>query len=385
MKAAAIADYRELARRRLPGFLFHYIDGGSYDEITLRRNVTDLQDVALRQRVMRDVGELDLSATLFGQTYRLPVGLAPIGLGGMTARRGETQAVRAAEAAGIPFTLSTVSACPLGEVKKAAQKPFWFQLYMTRDRGFVTDLLAQAQDAGCSALMFTVDMAMPGARYRDVRTGLAGAPGFSGSLWRTAQALARPDWCWDVGLLGRPHVLGNLVPLLKGKTGLDDFFAWLRGNFDGSVTWKDLDFVRERWTGPLMIKGVLDVEDARACASVGADGLVVSNHGGRQLDGALSTARALPDIADAVGHQLTVLADGGVRSGLDVVRMLALGAKGVLIGRAWVYALAAGGQRTLAHALALIESEMRVAMSLTGCRTLAEIDRTALVESTKVA
>jgi L-lactate dehydrogenase (cytochrome) len=379
MKAAAISDYRILAKRRLPRFLFDYIDGGSYDEVTLRRNVDDLKDVALRQRVMRDVGDLDLSANLFGQTYRMPVAMAPIGLGGMTARRGETQAVRAAENAGIPFTLSTVSCCPLAEVKAASTKPFWFQLYMTRDRGFVTDLLAQAQDAGCSALMFTVDMAMPGARYRDVRTGLAGAPGFSGQMWRMSQALQRPDWCWDVGVNGRPHVLGNLVPLLKGKTGLDDFFAWLKGNFDGSVTWKDLDFIRERWKGPLMIKGVLDVEDARAAADLGADGLIVSNHGGRQLDGVLSPARALPGIADAVGDKLTVLADGGIRSGLDVVRMLALGAKGVLIGRAWVYALAAGGQKTLARALSLIEAEMRVAMSLTGCRTLAEIDRSALV------
>ena len=379
MKPANIADYRVLARKRLPRFLFDYIDGGSYDEVTLRRNVEDLRDIALRQRVMRDVGDLDLSATLFGQSYSMPVALAPIGLGGMTRRRGETQAVRAAERAGIPFTLSTVSCCPLAEVEKAASKPFWFQLYMTRDRGFMTDLLAQAQEAGCSALMFTVDMAMPGARYRDVRTGLSGAPGFSGQMWRMAQALSKPAWCWDVGLWGRPHVLGNLAPILGGATGLDDYFGWLKGNFDGSVTWKDLDFIRERWTGPLMIKGVLDVEDARSAADLGADGLIVSNHGGRQLDGVLSPARAVPAIADAVGDRLTVLADGGVRSGLDVVRMLALGAKGVLIGRAWVYALAAGGEGHLDRALALIEAEIRVAMALTGCTSLAAIDRSALV------
>jgi L-lactate dehydrogenase (cytochrome) len=381
MRAANVADYRILARRRLPRFLFEYIDGGSHDEITLARNVSDLQEVALRQRVMRDVGQLDLTATLFGQTYRMPVALAPIGLGGMTARRGERQAVRAAEKAGIPFTLSTVSACALAEVKAAATKPFWFQLYMTRDRGFVTDLLAKAQEAGCSALVFTVDMALPGARYRDVRTGLSGNPGLPGKVARMTQALQRPAWCWDVGVHGRPHVLGNLAPLLKGKTGLDDYFGWMKGNFDGSVTWKDLDFIRERWTGPLIIKGVLDIEDARSTARLGADGLVVSNHGGRQLDGALSSARALPAIADAVGDRLTVLADGGVRSGLDVVRMLALGAKGVMIGRPWVWALGAGGQKALDRVLALFESEIRVAMSLTGCRTLAEIDRTALVEA----
>jgi len=378
MTPAAIADYRRLARRRLPHFLFEYVDGGSYDEVTLRRNVSDLQEVALRQRVMMDVAEVDTSTTLFGQSCRMPLALAPIGLGGLTARRGETQAVRAAEAAGVPFTLSTVSACPLEEVKAAATQPFWFQLYMTKDRGFVADLLAKAQELGCSTLVFTVDMAMPGARYRDVRSGLAGLSGLGGKTTRVMQALRRPGWAWDVGLWGQPHALGNLAPILKGASGLDDFFGWLKDNFDGGVTWKDIEWVRGLWKGPLVVKGVLDPEDAHACASVGAEGLVVSNHGGRQLDGALSSARALPGVADAVGDRLTVLADGGVRSGLDVVRMLALGAKGVMIGRAWVYALASGGRRSLAHALALIESEMRVAMSLTGCRAVANIDRTTL-------
>ena len=381
MKAASVLDYRELARRRLPRFLFDYIDGGSYAEVTLRGNVAELEKIALRQRVLRDVSALDLTATLFGQTLAMPVVLAPIGLAGLAARRGEVQAARAAEAAGIPFCLSTVSACPLAEVRRGLTRPFWFQLYMIRDRGFMADLLGKARDAGCSALMFTVDMPVPGSRYRDVRSGLAGAPGSLGDLRRFFQAVARPGWAWDVGLLGRPHVLGNVAPVLKGNTGLEDFFAWMRANFDPSVTWKDLEWVRANWDGPLILKGVLDADDAKSVADLGADGLVVSNHGGRQLDGDLPTALALPPIADAVGDRLTVLADGGVRSGLDVVRMLALGAKGVLLGRAWAYALGGGGQAGVAHMLRLIEAEMRVAMALTGFTSVGAIDRSALVYS----
>ena len=379
MKAAAVLDYRELARRRLPRFLFEYIDGGSYAEVTLRGNIAELERIALRQRVLRDVSAIDLSTTLFGQTLAMPVALAPIGLAGLTARRGEVQAARAAEAAGVPFCLSTVSACPLAEVKRGVTKPFWFQLYMIRDRAFMRDLLAAAKAAGCSALIFTVDMPVPGSRYRDIRSGLAGAPGLAGQFRRFAQAAMRPDWAWDVGLLGRPHVLGNVAPVLKGNTGLEDFFAWMRANFDPSVTWRDLEWVRANWDGPLILKGILDPEDAKAVANLGADGLVVSNHGGRQLDGALPTTLALPPIADAVGDRLTVLADGGIRSGLDVVRMLALGAKGVLLGRAWAYALAGGGQTGVTHMLSLIEAEMRVAMALTGTTAISAIDQSVLV------
>jgi L-lactate dehydrogenase (cytochrome) len=378
MKAAAVLDYRELARRRLPRFLFDYIDGGSYAEVTLRRNVSDLEHIPLRQRVLRDVSVIDLSTTWFGQKLNMPVALAPIGLAGLTARRGEVQAARAAEAAGIPFCLSTVSACPLPEVAKGVTKPFWFQLYMIRDRAFMVDLLFQAKATGCSALVFTVDMPVPGSRYRDMRSGLAGAPGPMGAIRRFGQALVRPDWAWDVGLLGRPHVLGNVAPVLQGNTGLEDFFAWMRANFDPTVTWKDLEWVRANWTGPLIMKGILDPDDARLVADLGADGLIVSNHGGRQLDGAISSTRALPPIADAVGDRLTVLSDGGIRSGLDVVRMLALGAKGVLLGRAWAYALAGGGQAGVAHMLRLIEAEMRVAMALTGVTSVTEIDRSLL-------
>ena len=378
LKAAAAIDYRELARKRVPHFLFEYVDGGSYAETTLLRNTADLQQVSLRQRVLRDMSQLDLTTTLFGRTYQMPVVLGPIGLAGLYARRGEIQAARAAESAGVAFTLSTVSACPLDEVTRAVRDPIWFQLYMIRDRGFMANLLAQAQAAGCAALVFTVDMPVPGSRYRDYRSGLAGAAGSIGRMRRALQAIRRPRWAWDVGLRGRPHHLGNVAPVLGDKTGLEDFFAWMRTNFDPSVSWRDLEFVRERWKGPLILKGILDPEDARLAASFGADGIVVSNHGGRQLDGVTSVCRALPAIADAVGEKLTVLADGGVRSGLDVVRMLALGARGVLLGRAWAYALAACGEAGVSHVLKLMEAEMRVCMTLTGVAQASAIGRSIL-------
>jgi L-lactate dehydrogenase (cytochrome) len=378
VKAASITDYRELARRRLPRFLFDYIDGGSYAETTLGRNVSDLRDVALRQRVLRDVSDIDLSATLFGQKQSLPVALAPVGLAGMNARRGEVQAARAAAAFGVPFTLSTVGACSIGEVAAGSPAPFWFQLYMIRDRAFMADLLDLAEAANCPALIFTVDMPVPGSRYRDYHSGLAGASGFFGDMRRAMQAVGRPGWAWDVGVRGGPHSLGNVAPVLKGKTGIDDFFAWMRDNFDPTVTWDDLAWVRERWKGPLIIKGVLDADDAKRVADLGADGLVVSNHGGRQLDGVLSSTRALPPIADAVEGRLTILADSGIRSGLDVVRMLALGADGVLIGRAWAYALAARGEAGVSHVLSLMAAEMKVALALTGVTRVDQLDRNAL-------
>lgn len=378
--AASIDDYRALARRRLPHFLFEYIDGGSFAEVTLRRNLTDLESVALRQRVMAAVSEIDLSTSWFGRKQSLPVALAPIGLAGMTARRGEIQAARAAAAAGVPFCLSTVGLCSLREVAAATTTPFWFQLYMIRDRGFMRDLLAHAREAACPALVFTVDMPVPGSRYRDRRSGLTGAPGIPGTMRRIIQAMARPHWSWDVGLRGRPHQLGNVAPVLGRDSGLEDFMSWVSANFDPAVNWRDLEFVRSEWPGPLIIKGILDPEDARAAADNGADAIVVSNHGGRQLDGVLSTAAALPPIADAVGDRMTVFADGGVRSGLDVVRLIALGAQGVLLGRAWAYALAARGEAGVAHMLRLIEAEMRIAMALTGCNRIADIDRSRLAE-----
>ena len=384
MIAASVSDYRELARRRLPPFLFEYIDGGSFAEVTLKRNIADLEALTLRQRVLRDVSSIDLSTELFGQHLALPLALAPIGLAGMNARRGECQAVRAAERAGVPFTLSTVSACSLEEVAGAASRPFWFQLYVIRDRAFMRDMIERARLAGCKALVFTVDMPVPGTRYRDYHSGLAGSPGLWGTIRRTLQGAMHPRWAWDVGVCGRPHSLGNVAPVLKGRSGIEDFFAWMRDNFDPSISWNDLDFIRSEWDGPLIIKGNMDPDDAREAVKLGADGIVVSNHGGRQLDGAPSTARALPSIADAVGSDLTVLADGGIRSGLDVVRMLALGAQGVLLGRAWVQALGARGEAGINHVLQLIAAEMRVTMALCGARSIAQLDRKILTDLEKV-
>ncbi len=362
MKAASVSDYRALAKARLPHFLFEYLDGGSYDEVTLKRNVDDLRSVALRQRVLRDVSAIDLSTELFGQRWSMPVGLSPVGLSGLYARRGEVQAARAAAGAGVPFTLSTLSACSIAEVASAA--PLWFQLYIVKDRAFVSDMIARAKAAGCGALLLTVDLAVPGTRYRDYRAGISGSQ--RSGMARMLQALARPHWSWDVAVQGRPMTLGNIEPLVGAGAALSDLMGWVASNFDSSVSWKDVEWVRKQWTGPLVIKGILDPDDARVAADSGADGIVVSNHGGRQLDGALSTARALPRVADAVSGKIKVLVDGGVRSGLDVVRMLALGADFVMMGRAWAYALAAQGEAGVAHVLRLIDAEMRVAMALTG-------------------
>lgn len=369
-KAANVGDYRELARARLPHFLFEYLDGGSYDEVTLAANMRDLHDVTLRQRVLRDVSKIDLTTELFGQKWSLPVGLCPIGLAGMYARRGEAQAARAARAAGVPFTLSSLSVCPVREIAREIQSPFWLQLYIIKDRGFVRDLLAQASEAKCGALLLTVDLPVSGSRYRDHRSGLSGGT----RMRRAIQALARPRWAWDVGLRGRPHSLGNLEPVLGKDTGLEDYFGWIGANFDPSITWDDVSWVRANWDGPLMIKGILEPDDARAAVTNGVDGIVVSNHGGRQLDGASSTARALPSITEAIDGKLPILVDGGVRSGLDVVRMIALGADFVLIGRAWAYALASRGEVGVTHVLKLIKAEMRVAMALTGCTTISGIN-----------
>jgi L-lactate dehydrogenase (cytochrome) len=369
-------DFREAARRRVPRFLFDYAEGGANSEQTLRRNVTDLAEIALAQRVLSGVGEVDLKTTLFGAEQSLPVILGPVGIAGMYRCRGEVQAARAAATAGIPFCLSTVSLCSLSEVASGAgAERLWFQLYVIRDRAFMRDVLRTAKELGVRTLVFTVDMPVPGARYRDAHSGMSGprAP-----LRRLLQALTHPRWSWDVGLLGRPHRLGNLVPVLGKASGLNDYMGWLGANFDPTIRWKDLDFIRAEWPGPLLIKGILDPEDARAAAEFGADGIVVSNHGGRQLDGVLSSIRALPAIAEAVGDRLTVLADSGVRSGLDVLRMLASGAKAVLLGRAWVYALAADGERGVTQLLNLIAKEMRVAMTLTGAARVSDLNRSNL-------
>jgi L-lactate dehydrogenase (cytochrome) len=367
-------DFREAAKRRLPRFLFDYIDGGALDEQTVAFNREDLRSLRLRQNVLRDVSAIETGIDLFGTRLALPVILGPIGLSGMYARRGEVQASEAAARAGIPFCLSTVSICSIEEVAATGVPP-WFQLYMIRDRGFMMDLLKVARASGCPALVFTVDMAVPGIRRRDVKSGLAGP---LAGIRRYAQAFSRPRWAWDVGFRGRPHLLGNLRPVLDRASGLEDFIGWLGANFDPRITWSDIGWIREQWDRPLIVKGVLTPEDARQAARVGADAIVVSNHGGRQLDGATSTAAALPRIADAVTGDLKVLVDSGVRCGADVIRMLALGANAVLLGRAWAFALAAGGGSGVAMLLKMIHDEMRVAMALTGCTTVGSVDRSIL-------
>jgi L-lactate dehydrogenase (cytochrome) len=365
LRPASVGDYREAARRRLPKVLFDYIDGGAYAEQTLAANVAEIQALKLRQRVMRDVSRLSTETTLFGQTLSMPVVLSPVGLAGMYARRGEAQAAKAAKAAGVPFTLSTVGVCSAAEVAAAAEPP-WFQLYMVRDRGFMADVLARTAALGCPVLVFTVDLPVPGARYRDQRNGML-ANTAAQRFGQALDGLAHPAWLWDVQLNGGPHTLGTVAEAAKDLKRLVEFMTWIGRNFDQSVTWDDIAWLREHWKGPIVIKGVLDVADARQAADLGVDGIVVSNHGGRQLDGAPASIRALPAIAQSVGERTAVLMDGGVRSGLDVLKAMACGARACLIGRAWAYALGARGEAGVAHMLQILRQELRVAMALTGC------------------
>jgi L-lactate dehydrogenase (cytochrome) len=351
MIISSATDFREAARRKLPPFLFHYLDGGAGAEQTLRANVDDLQAVKLRQRVLRGTESLDLTTHWFGQDHALPIALAPVGLAGMYARRGEVQAVQAAGRFNIPFIQSTVSVCSLAEVAAKAAKPIWFQLYVLKDRGFMRDVMRRARELGATTLVFTVDMPVPGNRYRDLHSGMSGA---AGPRRRMLQAMLHPRWAWDVGLFGRPHDLGNISAYRGHATGLEDYIGWLGSNFDPGISWQDLQWIRDEWQGQLVLKGILDVEDARDALNFGADGIVVSNHGGRQLDGAPSSASVLPAIA-------------------EVFRMLALGADGVLIGRAFIYALATGGQAGVERLLAIMEKDLRTNMVLTGAKSVAEI------------
>ena len=376
MIISSSADYRAAAQQFLPPFLFHYIDGGAYAEQTLRRNVDDFAAVALRQRVLKDMSQLDTSIELFGEKLSIPVALSPVGLTGMYRRRGEVQAARAADKHGIPFTMSSVSVCPIEEVAPKIQRPMWVQLYVLKDRGFMQNALERAQAAGCTTLVFTVDMPVPGARYRDAHSGMSGP---NAPLRRYWQAMTHPRWAVDVGLLGRPHDLGNSSAYRGSPTGLADYMGYLSANFDPSISWKDLEWIRAFWKGPMVIKGILDPEDAKDAVRFGADGIIVSNHGGRQLDGVLSSARALPAIADAVKGQIKILADSGIRNGLDVVRAIALGADCAMIGRAYIYALAAAGEAGVKHLLELLEKEMRVAMTLTSVARVADITGDLLV------
>jgi len=372
-----VADYREAARRRLPKVLFEYVDGAAYAEQTLRANVDDFQRLELRQRVMRDVSKINLATTILGRELPMPLLLGPIGMAGMYARRGECQAAAAAKAAGIPFCLSSLTICDVDEVAKV--EPPWFQLYMLKDRGFMVEYIARAKAAGCPVLLFTVDLAVPGTRYRDMRTGLSGPAQPFQWLARGIDGIMHPGWLWDVQLNGGPHSFGNIAAAVPEAKGLGDFWGWIGRNFDASLTWDDIAWVKQQWGGPILIKGVLEADDARQALAAGADGIVVSNHGGRQLDGAPSTISALPAIAEAVGGRMTILLDGGVRSGLDVVKALASGADACLIGRAWAWALGARGQAGVAHVIEVIKAEMRVALALTGCPDAAKADKELLV------
>jgi L-lactate dehydrogenase (cytochrome) len=375
---ATVLDYRELARRRLPRQLFDYIDGGAYEEATLRANVSDLERMLLRQVVMRDVSHRDPSVEVLGQRLALPVILAPVGLGGMFARRAEVQAARAAEAVGVPFIESTVSICSIEEVAGATTIPPWFQLYVMRDRGYAEELMARARAVRAPVLVLTIDLAVVGARHRDIRNAMGGGVPSWAKLVRGLDLVSHPRWVRDVPLGGKPLTFGNLEKAVPGATTPDAFRSWVDAQFDPSVTWDDIAWVREHWDGRLVVKGVLDPDDARRAVEVGVDGVVVSNHGGRQLDAVPSTVRALPAIVQEIGGRAEVLVDGGIRTGLDVVKMMALGAQAVLIGRAWAWAVAARGEAGVRHVLQVMKSDIDVALGLTGHTAITDVDRSAL-------
>ena len=375
---ATILDYRELARRRLPRQLFDYLDGGAYEEATMRANVADLQRILLRQVVLRDVSERHQRVRVLGQDLEFPVVLGPVGLGGMFARRAEVQAARAAHTMGVPFVESTVSIAGIEEVARATPAPPWFQLYVMRDRDYAEQLMARAAAVGAPVLVLTVDLAVVGARHRDTRNAM----GAHASPWakarRVADLLSHPRWIYDVAISGRPLTFGNLEAVVPDARTPAAFRKWVDSQFDPSVTWEDIAWVREHWGGKLALKGVLDPEDARRAVDAGADAVVVSNHGGRQLDSVPSSARALPAIADAVGAEVEVLADGGVRSGLDVVKLLAMGARAALVGRAWAWAVAGMGETGVRRMLRAVRADIDVALALTGQTSVSELDRSVL-------
>jgi L-lactate dehydrogenase (cytochrome) len=360
----SIADLRELARRRIPRAIFEYADRGSYDEVTFDRNRRDLAALEFRQRVMIDVSQQSLGTTMLGQAATMPLAIGPTGLTGLFHADGEMLGARAAEAFGVPFCLSTMSICSIEDVRGAVKQPFWFQLYLMRDRGFNDELIGRARAAQCSALMLTVDMPVQGVRRRDPKNGLSIPPRLT--LRNAFDIATKPSWAMKV-LLGRRRTFGNLEQHMKGIGGLTTLSQWIGSQFDPTVTWKDIEWVRSRWPGKLMLKGILDAEDARLACDAGVDALVVSNHGGRQLDGGPSTISVLPEVTSAVDGRCEVLFDGGVQSGQDVLKALALGARGCFVGKAFLYALAAKGEAGVSLALEIIRKELQVTLALTGC------------------
>jgi L-lactate dehydrogenase (cytochrome) len=371
----SIEDLRVIARSRIPRALFDYIDRGSYDELTWKRNRDDLRALVLRQRVMVDLSGLSTATTILGEPWKFPVGLAPTGLTGFFHRDGEIHAARAAQAAGVPFCLSTMSICSIEDVRAAVATPFWFQLYLMRDRGLNEALIARAREAQCPALVVTLDLPLQALRRRDPKNGLSvPARVTARNAW---EILRRPRWLTGV-LLGRRRTLGNLAAFFP-KDGIATLSEWVGGQFNPAITWKDIGWVRERWPGKLVVKGLMDAEDARQALSRGVDAIVVSNHGGRQLDGASSTIAALPAVVDAVGGACEVLVDGGISSGQDVLKALASGARACLIGKAFLYGLAADGEAGVALALEIIRKELEISMALCGVTDANQVGRHVLV------
>lgn len=366
-----IEDLRLLHKRNVPKAFFDYADRGSYSEDTLRANHDDLQQIKFRQRVLVDVSRRDLSTTILGEPSKLPLILAPVGLLGMQHGDGEIHACRAAQAAGIPFTQSTMSICSIEDIAASVDKPFWFQLYVMKDRGFIKALIERAIAAKCSALVLTVDLQVIGQRHQDIKNGMSVPPEWS--LSKLVDFATKPTWVSGV-LRGKRRSFGNLMGHLKGTEDITALSSWINSQFDTTLNWKDVEWIRSIWPGKLILKGILDVEDAEIAAKSGAQALVVSNHGGRQLDGAPSSIEVLPEIVDAVGSQMEILFDGGIRSGQDVMRALALGAKSCMIGRAYAYGLGAGGQAGVAKAIDVIAKELETTMGLCGVNTIAEID-----------
>ncbi|PWC30444.1 alpha-hydroxy acid oxidase [Teichococcus aestuarii] len=362
-----IEDLRRIARRRIPRAIFDYADRGSYDEATLRANRDDLSALKLRQRVMIDVSDRSTASTMLGEPVAMPVAIAPTGLTGLFHADGEIHGCRAAHAFGIPFTLSTMSICSIEDVAEAVGKPFWFQLYVMRDRGFARSLVERAIAARCSALVLTLDLQIQGQRHQDIKNGLAVPPKLT--VRNMLDVATKPRWALEV-LRGKRKTFGNLNEAPGAKDGINTLSHWIAGQFDPSLSWKDVAWIRSIWPGKLILKGVLDVDDARIAADTGADALVVSNHGGRQLDGAPSSISVLPAIAEAVGDRIEVMFDGGIRSGQDVMKALALGARGCMIGKSWLYGLAAGGEAGVAQALRIIRKELDVCMALTGVKDI---------------
>jgi L-lactate dehydrogenase (cytochrome) len=370
-----IEDLRKAARRRVPRSFFDYAEAGSYGEETLRANRADMEKVKLRQRVLIDVSQRDTSSAILGEKVSLPIALSTVAMSGLMHGNGEILACRAAHQAGIPYTLSTMSICSIEDVAEAVEKPFWFQLYVMRDRGFVRSLIERAAAAKCSALVLTVDLQVLGQRHADTKNGLSVPPSLK--LKNLLNMATKPRWAYSV-VTGQRRTFGNLSGHLKGMGGVKSLAEWTATQFDDSLNWKDVDWVRSIWPGKLIIKGILDVDDAKLAANAGAAAVVVSNHGGRQLDGAPSSISMLPRIADAARSELEVMFDGGIRSGQDVMRALALGASNCLIGRAYIYGLGAGGQAGVARAIEILRKELDVTMALTGVNSINEIDKRVL-------